>query len=133
EQTLDRARFEVVVIDDGSADATAEILSASDVPDVVITHPVNLGLGAARNTGFVASRGRYVCFTDVDCEASASWLTSILAAFERWPDTAGIGGAVDPAYPTTVTEHWYAYAPGTAAAHQPLMASRSRLGRALRL
>src|SRR5437899_8990360 len=50
-------RFEVIVVDDGSRDRTAEILAsrAGSMPLRIIQHPVNLGLGAAIRDGLHAA------------------------------------------------------------------------------
>jgi len=63
-------RFEIVVVDDGSRDATPRIADrlAAANPDVVraVHHPTNLGYGAALRSGFRASRYAHVAFTDGD-------------------------------------------------------------------
>jgi len=63
-------RFEIVVVDDGSRDATPRIADrlAAAHPDVVraVHHPTNLGYGAALRSGFRASRYAHVAFTDGD-------------------------------------------------------------------
>jgi len=57
--------YEVIVVDDGSTDATAEIMQQR--PGVrLIKHPTNRGVGAARTTGLRAARGEIVVMTDGD-------------------------------------------------------------------
>jgi glycosyltransferase involved in cell wall biosynthesis len=57
--------LEVIVVDDGSKDATAERVRA--YPDVrLIRHPVNRGYGAALKTGFGAATGDLLAFLDAD-------------------------------------------------------------------
>jgi glycosyltransferase involved in cell wall biosynthesis len=62
--------FEIIVVDDGSRDATGPIADelAAANPDVVraVHHPTNLGYGAALLSGFRASRHELVAFTDGD-------------------------------------------------------------------
>jgi glycosyltransferase involved in cell wall biosynthesis len=62
--------FEIIVVDDGSRDATGRIadeLTAAN-PGVVraVHHPTNLGYGAALRSGFRAARSEHVAFTDGD-------------------------------------------------------------------
>lgn len=59
--------YEVLVIDDGSSDETAQLVSAYDHEAVrLIRHRHNQGSGAARKTGTLAARGQYVVWSDVD-------------------------------------------------------------------
>ena len=57
--------WEVIVVDDGSRDRTAE--EAASYPGVrLIRHPVNRGYGAALKTGFAHARGEWLGFLDAD-------------------------------------------------------------------
>jgi dolichyl-phosphate beta-glucosyltransferase len=61
--------FEVIVVDDGSQDGTAEMLKEvqCDWPQLqVLRHSVNRGKGAAVRTGILAASGELVLFTDAD-------------------------------------------------------------------
>jgi glycosyltransferase involved in cell wall biosynthesis len=62
--------FEIVVVDDGSRDATGRIADelAAASPGVVraVHHPTNLGYGAALRSGFRAAEFEHVAFTDGD-------------------------------------------------------------------
>src|SRR5574339_3608 len=59
------ARLELLVVDDGSRDRTAEV--ASSIPGVsLIRHPKNKGYGAALKTGFSKAQGELIGFLDAD-------------------------------------------------------------------
>src|SRR5690625_2871027 len=64
----DGVDLEVVVVDDGSTDATGQIADdvASRDPRVVVVHQPNGGLGAARNTGIARASGDLLAFCDAD-------------------------------------------------------------------
>ncbi|MGD8807586.1 MAG: glycosyltransferase family 2 protein [Chloroflexota bacterium] len=58
-------KLELIVVDDGSADRTAEI-AASIEGVTLVAHPQNRGYGAALKTGFEHSGGEYIGFLDAD-------------------------------------------------------------------
>lgn len=85
EQTLSPGRFEVIVVNDGSTDGTADLVREVSLSreNVKLLEVENGGPGAARNAGARAARGRYLAFTDDDCVASKGWLEQLLTVFER--------------------------------------------------
>ncbi|MEY4200034.1 MAG: hypothetical protein RLZZ265_1774 [Verrucomicrobiota bacterium] len=114
-ERLNYPNYEVILVDDGSTDDTAQIAeryrmecddrrpqakpalageaaaSASDRPRMRIIRQVNLGLSVARNTGIHAATGEIVAFTDSDCRADEGWLHYLVGDLLR-SDFTGIGG-----------------------------------------
>lgn len=88
-QTVARDRCEVIVIDDGSADRTAEI--ARQFP-AVYHFQENQGPAAARNKGASLAQGSLIFFTDADCVPDPTWLEAMAAPFAR-PEVAAVKGA----------------------------------------
>jgi glycosyltransferase involved in cell wall biosynthesis len=85
-------RYEVLVVDDGSQDATSHIALAASRsnPRVrLLRHPVNRGYGAALRTGFDAAQYELVSFTDADCQFDLNDLGALLALCERFPLVVG--------------------------------------------
>jgi GT2 family glycosyltransferase len=81
--------YEVVLVDDGSTDSTAQIAAA--FPEIKVIHQENLGLSAARNRGIKAASAEIVAFTDSDCRADEDWLYYLVGDLLR-SGYAGIGG-----------------------------------------
>ena len=79
-QTVPRDRYEVIVVDDGSRDATAEV--ARGFSGVRVLRQTGRGPAAARTRGARAARGEIVVFTDADCEPTEGWLAALLAPFD---------------------------------------------------
>jgi glycosyltransferase involved in cell wall biosynthesis len=77
---------EWVLVDDGSRDATAEILGGftpSAGRAVVISNPSALGLAGARNTGTAAATGRYITYLDADDWYTPAYLPRLVDAIEE--------------------------------------------------
>ncbi len=58
--------FEVIIVDDGSVDNTAEVVRSFHDPRVIYRYQKNSGVAIARNTGILASDSEYVAFLDSD-------------------------------------------------------------------
>lgn len=79
--------LEIVVVDDGSDDATAERAEAAGADRVLRQHP-NQGKGAAVRAGMLVADGRTVAFTDADLSYSPAQLVGFLEAVEAGWDVA---------------------------------------------
>jgi GT2 family glycosyltransferase len=85
-QTLASERFEVVVVENGSRDRTAEVAERAG------TRVLREALGnrsRARNLGVEAAAADLIAFTDADCVAEPSWLERLLECRGRAPLVAG--------------------------------------------
>ena len=95
-QRLD-GEFEVIVVDDGSGDATGRI--ARDFGATVVRHDEPVGPGASRNAGVAAAKGTALVFTDADCFPTPGWLAAGVRALR----SAGlVQGRVEPVPGTPV-------------------------------
>ena len=70
--------LEIIVVDDGSTDRSAEI--AAGYPVKIVAHERNSGLSAARNTGIDNAQGDYIHFMDVDDLLNTDFYKSMVEA-----------------------------------------------------
>jgi glycosyltransferase involved in cell wall biosynthesis len=99
-------RVEVIVVDDGSSDGTAEIAASAGARVVVVTG----GSGnpaIARNRGASDAAGDPLVFLDADCRPSSGWLPRLLAGHASGAEV--VGGALDlpPGLPAVARCDYY--------------------------
>lgn len=89
--------FEVIFVDDGSTDSTAQKLDAIEsktLPfDITVIHQKNSGVSAARNKGLLNASGEYVCFIDADDVISQDYLMVLRRSFYS-PDVNVVMGYI---------------------------------------
>jgi glycosyltransferase involved in cell wall biosynthesis len=96
-QDFPQSDYEIVVVDNGSTDRTAEaVRELQDRAPIRYVREERMGLCIARNTGWQAARGRIIAFFDDDARARPGWLAAIRDAFGRNPGIGVVGGRVDP-------------------------------------
>jgi glycosyltransferase involved in cell wall biosynthesis len=81
---------EVVVVDNGSTDRTAELAGA--YPEVLVVPEPRKGITVARQAGFAASRGDLVASVDADTMLTLGWLQTVLREFSRDPQLVCLSG-----------------------------------------
>ena len=98
-QTVDQSFYEVIIVDNCSTDQTESQVRNFSRLNTNIRYVLEkrVGLSHARNRGWKEARGRYVAYTDDDCELPEEWLTIALQIIENVePDI--FGGPYYPYY-----------------------------------
>lgn len=98
--------FEIVIVDDGSKDATAAIadgLAAAHARVRAVHHPTNLGYGAALRSGFGAARFNHLAFTDGDRQFKVADLGRLIERLQAGNADAVVGYRIRRADPLVRT------------------------------
>lgn len=92
---------ELIVVDDGSRDNTAEVLAdyAARHPQLRAIHQANAGAAAARNRGIREAHGRYALLLDADDELLPEALATLRAVVRSQPEAGMVLGAQLSVYP----------------------------------
>ena len=85
---LNYPNYEVIVVNDGSTDESADIIARYPFRTITTT---NHGISASRNQGMKAATGEIVAYIDSDAMADPDWLSFLVATFQE-SDFAGVGG-----------------------------------------
>lgn len=91
-QTPGAPAYEAIVVDDGSGDRTADVVSG--VAGAYIRHERPRGPNAARNTGIEAARAPLIALIDDDVRVPPGWVAALVAGAERHPWADALGGPI---------------------------------------
>lgn len=99
-----RSPDEIVVVDDGSTDETAD--RARRAGARVITHNRNRGIAAARNSALSVARGDVLVGLDADAIPAPDYVETVARAFEGDPELAAVCGRLIEAHTTLLPDRW---------------------------
>jgi glycosyltransferase involved in cell wall biosynthesis len=105
EQTLERSRFEIVVVDNTPIALREEQDWKALGADVAVVED-EPGLSRARNKGIASSSGALIAFIDDDAEAAPQWAAETIAMFARHPKVRVVGGRVTAKYVERPRPRW---------------------------
>jgi glycosyltransferase involved in cell wall biosynthesis len=109
-QSFDKNKYEVIVVDNNSTDNTVALLEAYKQ-----AHPTynfryfvehNQGVAYTRTRCAKEAKGEIIAYLDDDSEAQPGWLSSIVSFFDAHPETYSTGGKIVPRYLTGLPD-WY--------------------------
>lgn len=105
-----RDQYEVLVIDNGSSDSTAEVVRSAAAEDSAIAYlrEDKLGLSHARNRGIEAAQGELIAFLDDDAWPEPDWLLELEKGFDD-AVVGCVGGRVVPFF--AVQAGWPSWLP----------------------
>lgn len=111
-QSLPMERYEIIVVDNGSTDTTAQLCQAyCEVENFNYIQEPILGLSQARNRGLQEARAEFIGYIDDDAEAQPHWLERALESFMSAPVPDWVGGLVTLVWevdqPAWLSEEYY--------------------------
>jgi len=108
EQAVPGVSFEIIVVDDGSRDATVKLLEQNPkLYTRLIKMPRNGGKGAAVKAGLAAATGEYVLFQDADLEYDPADYARLLMPVTRFSADVVMGSRIAAPPCTRVAYFWH--------------------------
>ncbi|WP_410771925.1 glycosyltransferase family 2 protein [Fontibacillus sp. BL9] len=83
--------YEIIVVDNGSQDGTAELLRKRRGPLRLAVHEGNLGFARAVNTGLMMAKGSHIVLLNNDVLVTERWLSQLLQCLRECPEAAAVG------------------------------------------
>lgn len=105
-QALEYPRYDVLVVDNSTGDATRRIVE-DEFPEVGYVRVEGSGISRVRNRGVAEASGEILAFTDDDAVVDPGWLASLVAAFGRGERIACVTGLVVPLELETPAQVWF--------------------------
>lgn len=99
-QTLERERWEVIIVDNASDEPLAQQVDIPWHPNGRVVREERVGLTYARLRSFHEAEGRFIVFIDDDNVLEASYLERVVDLFEDHPEIGAVGGKALPQYET---------------------------------
>ncbi len=104
-----RDRLELIVVDDGSADAAAIAEVVADHGTRLLVNEQNRGQSYSRNRAAAEATGEILAFIDSDCVASTGWLHELTPYF-AWDQVGAVGGRTTGYYSESSVDRYEAVA-----------------------
>ena len=92
EQTLQRLKMKVYVVDNGSVDRSVELMKEKFPEVIVIQNPINLGFAKANNQALILSKSKYILLLNPDTQVKHAAIERLLSFMDTHLDS-GVAGA----------------------------------------